>query len=200
MSEAGSKMWLPQKAIEDMFEHVGRGYRMITVENDWIEYETTTARRAGVRGGAACAARVPVVRSDVRAQSAARHGGRAPSPARVQVARAEPLALPAASAARRRLRLTRRGRFVLVVLPSVLAATCALVAATGPLSEAQAAPRATRWVTVAAGDSLWSIAERIAPGADPRDVVAELERANGLPDAAVAAGERLVLPSGVAGR
>jgi hypothetical protein len=157
---------------------------MITVQNDWVEYQTVPARRPAVRGGGACAQRLPVVR-------APRPVAAPPAPKRV----ARPAKRPA-----RRLRLTARGRLVLVVLPSILAATCSLVAVAGPLVPAEAAPAATRSVVLGSGESLWSLAERIAPQADPREVVAEIERVNGLRDAAVDAGARLVLPSAYDGR
>jgi nucleoid-associated protein YgaU len=170
---------------------------MITVENDWVEYQTVPARRPAVRGGGACAQRVPLVR-------AARPMAPRPVPERAVLARAAaptrpaPSARPATRSAR--LRLTRRGRLLLVVLPSVLAATCGLVAVAGPLVPAQADPATSRSVVVGAGDTLWSIAERVAPNSDPRDVVARLEAANGLPDATIQAGARLVLPAEYDGR
>jgi hypothetical protein len=87
---------------------------------------------------------------------------------------------------------------VLIVLPAVLAGTAALVSLTAPLAQAQPAQPAGT-IVVGTGDTLWSIAERIAPQADPRDVVADLERVNRLPDAALQAGERLTLPAGLTG-
>src|SRR4051812_23059250 len=152
-----------------MFEQAGTGTEgdsMITVENDWVEYQTVPARRPAVRGGGACSQRVPVVRAPrpVGASAAA-------APKRV----ARPAQRPA-----RRLRLTARGRLVLVVLPSILAATCSLVAVAGPLVPAEAAPAAPRSVVIGAGETLWSLAERVAPQADPREVVSEIERVNGL--------------------
>jgi Tfp pilus assembly protein FimV len=80
----------------------------------------------------------------------------------------------------------------------VLAGTAALVSLTAPLAQAQPAQPAGT-IVVGTGDTLWSIAERIAPQADPRDVVADLERVNRLPDAALQAGERLTLPAGLTG-
>ena len=139
---------------------------MITVQNDWVEYAPVTARRAAVRGGAVCAGRIPVATERVRSAAvpaAAPRGPVAPRPA-----------TPA------RLRLTRRGRVVLVLLPAVLALSSAFVGMSAPF--AQADPTASsRAVVVRAGDSLWSIAERIAPSRDPRDVVAELERSTTSP-------------------
>jgi hypothetical protein len=172
---------------------------MITVENDWIEYaavqvRAVPARQVAVRGGAACVQRPRVVTERPRALALApvptplpaqnRQQGRSASPARTQPAP--------------RLRLTRRGRVVLIVLPAVLAGTAALVSLTAPLAQAQPA-QPSRTAVVGTGDTLWSIAERIAPRADPRDVVADLERVNHLPGAALLAGERLVLPAGPVG-
>jgi LysM repeat protein len=45
------------------------------------------------------------------------------------------------------------------------------------------------------GDSLWSIATTHYPG-DPREGVWKIEHRNGLVDATIQPGERLVLPSG----
>ncbi len=94
-----------------------------------------------------------------------------------------------------RLRLTSRGRFVLIVLPAVLGVTAALVSVTAPLAEAQPAQQDRTVVVVGSGDTLWSIAERVAPTADPRDVVAGLELANHLSSATLQPGQRLVLPA-----
>jgi Tfp pilus assembly protein FimV len=166
---------------------------MFTVQDDWIEYEEVEhgsaqlvpvpARRTAVRGGAACAQRVPMV-------SAPRL---APVPPRAAVR--PPVAHRAARARAPRLRLTRRGRVVLVVLPALLALSGALLAAAPGVAEA--APRqAPHTVVVGTGDTLWTIAERIAPRTDPRVTVAAIERANGLSGAAIDAGTLLVLPAG----
>ena len=57
------------------------------------------------------------------------------------------------------------------------------------LSTAEVA--ASSWV-VAPGDTLWSIAARVAPGADVRDTVARLVELNG--DAPIIVGQELRLP------
>jgi hypothetical protein len=167
---------------------------MITVENDWIEYASVQvravpARQVAVRGGTACAQRPRVVTDRPRAVVPVR----IPAPVR-SAASASPVGREPAA----RMRLTRRGRVVLIVLPAVLAGTAALVSLTAPLAQAQPAQPAGT-IVVGTGDTLWSIAERIAPQADPRDVVADLERVNRLPDAALQAGERLTLPAGLTG-
>jgi len=51
------------------------------------------------------------------------------------------------------------------------------------------------YVTVNAGESLWSVAERIAPTADPREVITAIQTLNGLEDSAVSAGQSLAVPS-----
>jgi hypothetical protein len=91
-------------------------------------------------------------------------------------------------------RLTRRGR---------LAVTLALVAAsTGVLGLAQ--PQAfalgrgdgpaTQRITVRPGETLWAIADRVAPDADPRSTIARLESMNHLRSSTVPAGSVLLVP------
>ncbi len=93
------------------------------------------------------------------------------------------------------LRLTRRGRGV--VLAAFLVAALALVvfafsdAATG--SGERGAPVPVRIVQVEAGDTLWSIATRAAPGEDPRDLIDEIEELNGL-DGSLRVGSEIAVP------
>ena len=44
------------------------------------------------------------------------------------------------------------------------------------------------------GDTLWSIARRLAPGTDPRRVVDQLVRANGVDPGSLVPGQTLVVP------
>ena len=53
------------------------------------------------------------------------------------------------------------------------------------------APRVT--YVVVSGDTLWSIAEQVAPGQDPRPVVDGMIKANGL-DGGLQAGQELLIP------
>jgi hypothetical protein len=55
-------------------------------------------------------------------------------------------------------------------------------------------PSGYQQVTVKAGDTVWSIASDHYPGADPRQKVDEIIRANGLRGPAVYPGEQLKLP------
>ncbi|MGH3744704.1 MAG: LysM peptidoglycan-binding domain-containing protein [Mycobacteriales bacterium] len=91
------------------------------------------------------------------------------------------------------LRLTRRGR-VLVVL---LALGLLLVAgfAAGRVSSSHAAPATTATAVVQPGDTLWSIAARVAPERDTRAVVRQIRAANHLSSASVQVGQRLTLPA-----
>ncbi|WP_307807331.1 LysM peptidoglycan-binding domain-containing protein [Naasia sp. SYSU D00948] len=105
-----------------------------------------------------------------------------------------PVALPA----RRPLRLTHRGRAVfagLAAAPLIAGLLFASVTAPASAGNEQRSGSAFATVTVTSGDSLWSIAERIAPRADPRDVVAELKRLNALDDSAVLAGQTIAIPA-----
>lgn len=118
--------------------------------------------------------------------------------------------VPGASAARRpsapgtrpsaRLRLTRRGRAVLsalAVLP--LAASAFLFAINGgsAVATGEVSTVPLESVTVEAGQSLWTIAESIAPGADPRDVIASIVELNRLSSVDVVPGQLLAIPRGI---
>ena len=52
-----------------------------------------------------------------------------------------------------------------------------------------------KYVTVAPGDSLWSIAQKYAPSQDPRDFISDLVALNNLGDSLVQTGQRLALPN-----
>ena len=81
------------------------------------------------------------------------------------------------------LRLTRRGTLVLSGLVAMLAAgLVGLAWASAPpsASSGSAVSVAPAIVTVQAGDSLWTIAARVAPQTDPRAEVAQLQRINHL--------------------
>ena len=101
-----------------------------------------------------------------------------------------------------RLRLTRRGRIVLIGLPLVLLAAL-LLSLTGMLnSPAKAADTAgglavtpTVSVTVQPGESLWAIAGAVDPGRDPRDVIADIVQLNDLDGGRVMPGQQLFVPS-----
>jgi Tfp pilus assembly protein FimV len=106
--------------------------------------------------------------------------------------------------ARTRLRLTVRGRRMLATLaalPAVVALSVAMVSGGTALAsrDAGAAGESFTTVTVSSGDTLWSIAETVAPQADPRDVVDAIVRLNALDSAGVLTGQRLAIPAEYAG-
>lgn len=105
---------------------------------------------------------------------------------------------PLPEGARVRLRLTRRGRAVLsaiVALPLVIGALVFALNGGGALASGVQTHVSFQYVTVESGDSLWSVAERVAPNADPRDVIADIVSLNGLESAVVSPGQQLAVPS-----
>lgn len=91
------------------------------------------------------------------------------------------------------MRLTCRGRAVLILLSAAMLVT-ALVAVVSPIAQA-AGPAAERTVVVRSGETLWGIARRADPRTDPRDAVLELQQVNHLVDASIQPGQVLRLPS-----
>lgn len=103
------------------------------------------------------------------------------------------------SASTTRLRLTTRGRRVIAFLasvPAVIALSIAIVSGGGALASGEgSAPAGTfETVTVMPGETLWSIAQSVAPEADPRDVVDAIMRLNALPSGQLDAGQKISLP------
>jgi hypothetical protein len=93
------------------------------------------------------------------------------------------------------LRLTQRGKRVAAVL--ALVAALALMAGGFGLGAATAGERLvpTQSGVVGAGDTLWSIArEWSGPGADVRDLVAEIRQLNRLSSSQLVVGEVLEVP------
>lgn len=96
-----------------------------------------------------------------------------------------------------RLRLTRRGRIVFTTLVAGPLAVMALVTVlNGGIATATSdiATGTFNYVTVESGQSLWQVAESIAPNADPRDVISDIVRLNQLETSVVHPGERLAIP------
>ena len=50
------------------------------------------------------------------------------------------------------------------------------------------------YVTVSAGETLWSMADRLAPNSDPRDWIQEVVNLNGLTSADLTPGQRIAIP------
>jgi hypothetical protein len=95
-----------------------------------------------------------------------------------------------------RLRLTRRGRVVFTGLAAVPVVVGVMLAAlNGGGATATSSNGEPELVTLQAGQSLWQLAEEIAPSADPRDVISDILAANELESGSVQAGQRIALPA-----
>jgi hypothetical protein len=113
-----------------------------------------------------------------------------------------------------RLHLTRRGRVVFTTLAAIpIAAVALALALNGGIAVAEGASVGAGlggntvvgvgvgvatgfdYVTIRSGQSLWQLAETIAPTSDPRDVIAEIVSLNQLPSESVQPGQRIALPN-----
>jgi hypothetical protein len=93
--------------------------------------------------------------------------------------------------------LNRRGRlartFVVLSLAVVLASVFGLKAGAGT---SQSTGLSTRFIeiTVAPGDTVWSLAKRVGGGSDLRTLVDEIASVNSLSGAGVEAGQKIRIP------
>ena len=97
-----------------------------------------------------------------------------------------------------RLRLTQRGRAVLTILaatPLVIAAFLFAINGGGATASLEGSSEALEYVTVEPGQSLWQLAEDLAPQSDPREVIAKLVQFNQLDGTDVYAGQELAVPA-----
>jgi hypothetical protein len=93
------------------------------------------------------------------------------------------------------LKVTRRGRALLSFLVvAAVVATGLLFASPGAQAGAESGEATLH--TVMAGESLWSIAEALAPGTDPRISIDRLMKANELSSAVIEPGTQILIPSG----
>ena len=115
-----------------------------------------------------------------------------------------PVAAVARAQGTTHLHLTRRGRVVFTTLAAAPLVVGALLLAfavgtASAVAEGAGAGHAVsdsfRYVTVQAGQSLWRLAETVAPSADPRDVIAAIVSLNQLSSENVQPGQRLALPT-----
>jgi len=92
------------------------------------------------------------------------------------------------------LRLTRRGRAVVLLLLALLAsgASAVLFTTASRASNDPATPAPT--ITVRPGDTLWEIASSVRPERDARGAVAELRELNHLTGYDLQPGQVLTLP------
>lgn len=104
-------------------------------------------------------------------------------------------ALPGITLQHRGMRLTRRGRLVVIL---ALSAVMVLFVIAGAF-RATAAPAdpPTGWTlsVVQPGQTLWELARSRTAGGDPRELIAQIKSVNGLVDSQLVSGQQLLLPS-----
>jgi len=128
-------------------------------------------------------------------QAAIQHAAIRPAVPQQEVVRHE--ALQQAAVVRTRLRLTRRGRLALTLVlavPVALGVTVLTIGSGQAVASQSGGEASFSYVTVQAGQSLWQLAEGLAPGSDPRDVIAEIVSLNRLDSSVVEVGTRIALP------
>jgi hypothetical protein len=121
--------------------------------------------------------------------------GAAARPVRVMSVRAMSVRV---ASARPRLRLTKRGRGVhtpRAAAPQAIAAIVVALNGGGATATLEGSGVPFEYVTVDSGESLWQLAETIAPNADPRDVIEQLVQLNRLESSEVFPGQQLAIPA-----
>ena len=102
---------------------------------------------------------------------------------------------PQSSARQSTVRLTRRGRLVLLTIAVLAVLAVGFFLSAGSVAtEEPGTPEPTRVVMVGTGDTLWDIAASIADDGDVRGMVARIQDLNALDGGMVAAGQRLRVP------
>ena len=113
---------------------------------------------------------------------------------RTQCAPSTAAPTPAASST---LHLTRRGRRVLaalIALPLTTVLGMAVLNGGSATATDERSSAAFTYVQVEGGESLWTLAQSIAPSADPRDVISDIVRLNQLDTPVVQPGQQLAIP------
>jgi len=104
-----------------------------------------------------------------------------------------------APAVHTRLRLTVRGRRVLAGLAALPAAAVLTAAILGGGAALASRPGGANvhfeTVTAHTGDTLWGVAQQVAPHSDPRDVVDAIVRLNALDQVTLTPGQRIAIPT-----
>lgn len=101
-----------------------------------------------------------------------------------------------------RLRLTSRGRRVFGTLAAIPLIAIALLVGPnvlGAQATGDVVENSFQYVSIAPGQSLWQLAEQVAPQADPREVVADILTLNNLSSGDVQPGQTLAIPTAYAG-
>lgn len=101
------------------------------------------------------------------------------------------------------LRLTRRGQVVAAALAAIVLVVVVgagvLLIGRQAMAGDQVHPVPATYHIVLPGETLWSIAGDVAPGADRRDAVDRIVEFNALSSAGVQAGQRVAIPGDLAG-
>ena len=94
------------------------------------------------------------------------------------------------------MRLTRRGRLVVLTLALLAVLAAGIVIASGSVAtDEPGTPEPTRVVMVGTGDTLWDIAADAADDGDVRAMIDRIERLNALDTGMVSAGQKLLVPA-----
>ncbi|MGZ8571546.1 MAG: LysM peptidoglycan-binding domain-containing protein [Actinomycetota bacterium] len=88
----------------------------------------------------------------------------------------------------------RRRRLAVLVMGAVVGGFWVGPVAQALGGSAEPVPVAARSYVVRSGDTLWSIAGRVAPGRDPRPVVDAIAAANQVGPGAIVPGQTLLIP------
>jgi len=93
------------------------------------------------------------------------------------------------------VRLTRRGRAVVVLFALLVVFAVGIIVAAGSVATGEAGtPEPTAVVQVGPGDTLWGIASVAAGEGDVRDMMDRIEKLNALDSGMLVAGQRLLVP------
>ena len=94
------------------------------------------------------------------------------------------------------VRLTRRGRIVVVLAVLALALVGFALIGSPAVSTDQTHHAASHTVVIRGGETLWDLAGRIAPDEDPRVVISDIVDLNNLSDAgSIRVGQELYVPT-----
>jgi predicted Zn-dependent protease len=93
------------------------------------------------------------------------------------------------------VRLTRRGRAMLVLLVAAVAFLAFSIGRVASQAGTEPTGSATRAVTVQPGQTLWQLAVQVAPQDDPRATVDRIRELNDMRTEVLQAGQRLVVPA-----
>jgi len=94
-----------------------------------------------------------------------------------------------------RLRLTQRGRVVIVVSVLVLSLLVAAIGAMRADAAPVGPPEGWSAVTALPGDTLWQMASAANPTDDPRPLLAQIRQVNGLTSAGLVTGQQVWVPA-----